>query len=121
VGPDGGMKTAFGQDLFRLLVESVADYAIFLLDAEGRVQTWNRGAELIKGYRPDEVIGKHFALFYPLENPSASWRSRARSADSRTRVGDCARMAPASGATSSSPRYATRAGTCTGSPRSRAI
>ena len=51
-------------DYFRLLVESVSDYAIFLLDTEGRVRSWNRGAELIKGYRPEEIIGRHFSTFY---------------------------------------------------------
>jgi PAS domain S-box-containing protein len=49
---------------FRLLVESVSDYAIFMLDAEGIIQSWNRGAELIKGYTASEVIGRHFGLFY---------------------------------------------------------
>lgn len=49
---------------FRLLVESVSDYAIFLLDRDGRVRSWNRGAEQIKGYRADEIIGEHFSKFY---------------------------------------------------------
>ena len=51
----------------RLLVEQVADYAIFVLDLEGRILTWNVGAERLKGYRADEVIGKHFSIFYPEE------------------------------------------------------
>jgi PAS domain S-box-containing protein len=51
--------------LFRLLVESVKDYAIFLLDPRGYIMSWNEGAERIKGYRPDEIIGKHFSIFYP--------------------------------------------------------
>lgn len=50
---------------FRLLVESVKDYAIFVLDEDGNIVTWNRGAENIKGYRADEIIGKHFSIFYP--------------------------------------------------------
>jgi len=50
---------------FRLLVESVRDYAIFMLDTEGRVQTWNTGAERFKGYRAEEIIGQHFSKFYP--------------------------------------------------------
>ena len=49
---------------FRLLVMSVRDYAIFLLDVSGRIRTWNLGAENIKGYTADEVIGRHFELFY---------------------------------------------------------
>jgi len=50
---------------FRLLVESVKDYAIFILDASGRVSTWNAGAERIKGYRAEQIIGRHFSVFYP--------------------------------------------------------
>jgi PAS domain S-box-containing protein len=46
-------------------VESVQDYAIFLLDPTGRILTWNAGAERLKGYRADEIIGKHFSIFYP--------------------------------------------------------
>jgi PAS domain S-box-containing protein len=53
--------------LYQLLVESVRDYAIFLLDPQGRVATWNAGAERIKGYRTDEIIGRHFSVFYPEE------------------------------------------------------
>ena len=52
---------------FRLLIESVKDYAIFILDPDGRVCTWNPGAERIKGYSPAEIIGKHFSIFYPPE------------------------------------------------------
>ena len=50
---------------FRLLVETVQDYAIFMLDPQGYVVSWNRGAERIKGYRSSEVIGQHFRIFYP--------------------------------------------------------
>ena len=50
---------------FRLLVETVRDYAIFLLDPQGHVATWNAGAERIKGYRADEIVGRHFSVFYP--------------------------------------------------------
>ncbi len=49
---------------FRLLVASVLDYAIFMLDPLGNVATWNAGAERIKGYRADEIVGQHFSLFY---------------------------------------------------------
>ena len=48
---------------FRLLVESVTDSAIFLLDVNGQVASWNAGAERIKGYAAHEVLGKHFSLF----------------------------------------------------------
>ncbi len=52
-------------DSFRLLVDSVKDYAIVMLDPDGRVASWNSGAERIKGYRQDEIIGRHFSCFYP--------------------------------------------------------
>jgi PAS domain S-box-containing protein len=55
------------ENRFRLLVDGVRDYAIFMLDPQGRVQTWNSGAALIKGYRADEIIGQHFSKFYPPE------------------------------------------------------
>lgn len=52
---------------FRLLVESVKDYAIFMLDPQGYVVTWNAGAERLKGYRAEEIIGQRFTRFYPEE------------------------------------------------------
>ena len=55
------------EETFRLLVESVKDYAIFMLDPRGVVATWNAGAQLIKGYRPEEIIGRHFSCFYSEE------------------------------------------------------
>src|SRR5688572_22016694 len=59
---------AVSWDHCRLLVESVVDYAIFMLDAEGCIATWNLGAEKIKGYRADEIIGQHFSKFYTEED-----------------------------------------------------
>src|SRR5262249_21880610 len=53
---------------FRLLVESVTEYAIFLLDPTGRITNWNSGAERMKGYRADEIIGQHFSCFYSDED-----------------------------------------------------
>lgn len=53
---------------FQLLVEAVRDYAIFMLDPEGNVASWNRGAERIKGYKASEIIGSHFSRFYPEED-----------------------------------------------------
>jgi len=52
-------------DVFRLLVESVRDYAIFLLDPQGHIRSWNAGAQRIKGYSASDIIGKHFSIFYP--------------------------------------------------------
>jgi len=57
-------RGAANDDLFRLLVESVTDYAIFMLDLRGVVTTWNAGAQRLKGYRADEIIGSHFSRFY---------------------------------------------------------
>lgn len=55
------------EERFRLLVESVRDYAIFMLDPAGHVLTWNAGAERFKGYRAHEIVGSHFSRFYPSE------------------------------------------------------
>jgi len=56
------------EETFGLLVESLQDYAIFRLDPEGRVASWNSGARRIEGYEPEEVIGRHFSIFYPEED-----------------------------------------------------
>jgi PAS domain S-box-containing protein len=61
------------QDAFAHLVNSVRDYAIFLLDPGGRVASWNPGAERIKGYAAAEVLGQHFSLFYPEEAKQRRW------------------------------------------------
>lgn len=64
------------QEVFRLLVESVQDYAIFLLDPHGTVKTWNIGAERLKGYTASEIIGQHFSRFYPPEARESRWPDR---------------------------------------------
>ncbi|MFJ1258014.1 PAS domain S-box protein [Cupriavidus sp. CuC1] len=64
------------EETLRLLVEGVKDYAIFLLDPQGNVMTWNPGAESIKGYRRDEIIGRHFSTFYPAEDIAAGKPAR---------------------------------------------
>ncbi|MBI5633787.1 MAG: PAS domain S-box protein [Nitrospirae bacterium] len=56
------------EERFRLLIEGVKDYAIFMLDPFGHVMSWNQGAERIKGYQAEEVIGRHFSCFYPEED-----------------------------------------------------
>ncbi|MEU7894337.1 PAS domain S-box protein [Nonomuraea sp. NPDC049152] len=56
------------EERFRLLVQSVVDYAIFMLDPSGRIISWNAGARRIKGYTAEEVIGSHFSIFYPPED-----------------------------------------------------
>jgi PAS domain S-box-containing protein len=55
------------EERFRLLVEAVQDYAIFMLDTDGHIVSWNAGAQRTKGYRADEIIGQHFRIFYPPE------------------------------------------------------
>jgi PAS domain S-box-containing protein len=56
------------EERFRLLVSEVTDYAILMLDPEGHIASWNAGAERIKGYRSEEIIGQHFSRFYPTED-----------------------------------------------------
>lgn len=62
---------------FRLLVQSVTDYAIYMLAPDGRLTNWNLGAQRIKGYRPEEVIGQHFSMFYTPEDREAGEPQRA--------------------------------------------
>jgi PAS domain S-box-containing protein len=59
---------AASNQTYRLLVEAVVDYAIFLLDAEGRVRSWNPGAHRLKGYTAEEIIGRHFSTFFTEED-----------------------------------------------------
>jgi PAS domain S-box-containing protein len=61
------------EERFRLLVEGTQDYAMILLDPEGRVASWNPGAERLKGYRAEEIIGQHFSRFYPAEAVARGW------------------------------------------------
>ncbi|HTV23363.1 MAG TPA: PAS domain S-box protein, partial [Polyangiaceae bacterium] len=58
-------------DDYRHFIDSVADYAIFMLDAQGYVRTWNKGAHRIKGYEAREIVGQHFSKFYPAEDVAA--------------------------------------------------
>ena len=58
---------------FRRMVDAVGDYAIFMLDRDGRVASWNRGACLAKGYVADEIIGRHFSVFYPQDRIDEGW------------------------------------------------
>ncbi|WP_343654782.1 PAS domain-containing sensor histidine kinase [Paraburkholderia caribensis] len=63
-------------DRFFLLIEAVQDYAIFMLDPAGNVASWNRGAQRIKGYSHDEIIGRHFSTFYTEEDIAAGKPAR---------------------------------------------
>jgi PAS domain S-box-containing protein len=64
------------EERFRLLVEGAQDYAIFMLDPKGNITSWNVGAERIKGYRAEEIIGKHFSCFYPSDAVESGWPER---------------------------------------------
>ena len=109
-----------------MLVSAVIDYAIFMLDPNGIVVSWNAGAEQIKGYSADEIIGTHFSRFYTEEDraaglPRARFRSRRTRAASRAKAGGSARTARGSGQTLSSTLFATKTASSSALPRSRAI
>src|SRR5947208_3366247 len=61
------------EEHFGQLVAGVRDYAVFLLDSQGHVRSWNAGAERIKGYRAGEIVGQHFSRFYPAEAVGRGW------------------------------------------------
>jgi PAS domain S-box-containing protein len=61
------------EERFRLMVESVKDYAIFMLDPQGHVISWNEGAKRIKGFTAEDIIGRHFSTFYPKEVADRGW------------------------------------------------
>jgi PAS domain S-box-containing protein len=61
------------EERFRLLVDGVVEYALFMLDANGRVVTWNTGAQRINGYAADEIVGKHLSVFYPRDAVDSGW------------------------------------------------
>jgi PAS domain S-box-containing protein len=74
------------EERFRLLVEAVQDYAIFMLDPQGNVSSWNKGAERLKGYQASEIIGRHFSCFYPeeeLRNGKPQWELTVAAKDGR--------------------------------------
>ena len=66
-------STGVDADLYRLLVETVQDYAIFALDAQGYVLSWNPGAQRFKGWEAHEIIGQHFSVFYPPDRVAERW------------------------------------------------
>ena len=99
------MNSAPKPELFQLMADQVRDYAIFLLDPQGRVQSWNIGAARIKQYTADEIIGQHFSVFYTPVDIARDWpthelhraMTEGRFEDEGWRV---RRMAPGSGPTS---------------------
>ena len=62
---------------YRLLIEAITDYAIYMLDTAGIVSSWNPGAQRFKGYEPSEIIGQHFSRFYTEEDKKAGVPARA--------------------------------------------
>ena len=68
---------------FQAMVESIADYAVYMLDPDGRVATWNDGAERIKGYREEEIVGRHFSAFYTAEQRAEGVPEKALQAAAR--------------------------------------
>ena len=74
-------------ELFRLLVESVSDYAIFILDPKGNIVSWNPGAQRLKGYTREEILGKHFSIFYPEEDKATPpWELKVATQEGRVAV-----------------------------------
>ena len=73
---EAGERLRHSEEQFRLLVESVHEYAIFMLDPTGCVATWNSGAEKAKGYAVEEIVGEHFELFYPAEDRASGKPAR---------------------------------------------
>ena len=89
-------------NLHEVLIQGVVDYAIYMLDPDGRVVSWNPGAERIKGYTADEIIGEHFSRFYTDEDraagvPEQALRMAAETGRFTAEAWRCARMAAASG------------------------
>ncbi|MFY2562845.1 PAS domain-containing sensor histidine kinase [Corallococcus terminator] len=81
----GGHSNRDTEDQLRLLISSVTDYAILTLDVRGHIASWNAGAERIKGYLADEILGQHFSVFYPPED--VAWGKPAWELESAIRLG----------------------------------
>ena len=100
-------------DAYRLLVQEVKDYAIFMLDPKGRILSWNAGAQRLKGYTPQEIIGKHFSIFYRKEDiankkAQRELESLRLKAKSRMKAGACVKTARGTGRTLSLLRCMTK-------------
>ena len=93
-----------GDRALQLVVDSIRDYAIFRLDPGGHIASWNLGAQLIKGYSADEIVGSSLSRFYTEDDRAPDARSGCSSAlapraTSRMKAGACARTARGSGPT----------------------
>ena len=109
---------------FRMLIDAVTDYAIYMLDTEGIVSSWNSGARRLKGYEESEILGEHFSRFYTEADREAGLPQRALETpcgkeNSRVRDGGAARMVRSSGPWLLSTRYAMRPANWWVTPRSR--
>ena len=105
-------------------MKTICDYAIYMLDRQGRMTSWNAGAQRFKGYSADEIIGEHFSRFYTPEEKAAGVPATALETPpapvfSRLKVGEFARTARVSGRTSSSILLGIRTGNWSVMPRSR--
>jgi PAS domain-containing protein len=90
------------REQYRMLVEGIKDYAIYLLDTDGGITNWNLGAERIKGYTASEIIGKNFSLFYGKQDqrdgvPAKALKTAATQGKTRPKAGASARTAAVSG------------------------
>lgn len=74
--PGTNLHSIEQSEFYKLLVNSIQDYAIFLLDTEGKVASWNLGAQKLKGYTPADIIGKHFSIFYTSDDKKTDKPSR---------------------------------------------
>jgi PAS domain S-box-containing protein len=86
VALEAALRLRNSEERFRLFVEGVRDYAIFMLDPEGHVASWNSGAQRIKGYEASEIIGRHFSCFYPPEDvrrKKPQWELQVAAAEGR--------------------------------------
>ncbi len=73
--PEQGTPT--DEERYRLLIDAITDYAIYMLDPDGRVSSWNRGAQRFKGYEPHEILGEHFSRFYTQEDRATNLPAEA--------------------------------------------
>jgi PAS domain S-box-containing protein len=113
------------EEQFRLLVQGVSDYAIYLLDLDGNITNWNLGAQRIKGYFANEIIGQHFSRFYTDGTAQQvfhkrHWRPSGKRDGSKKRLGAFARTDHGFGLMSSSMPFAMTKGTLSAMPRSPA-
>ena len=97
----------------QLLIDGVIDYAIYTIDLDGNIVSWNSGAERLKGYSADEIIGRPFRNFFTPEDqeqglPEKALATAAKKVVSRTKVGAYARIPAASGLSQFSTQSATR-------------